>query len=48
MHLKLRPGTDAALAFAFLNVMREKGLVDQAFLDEHVLGAEGSTPPSTA
>jgi anaerobic selenocysteine-containing dehydrogenase len=40
MHLKLRPGTDAALAFAFLNVMREKGLVDQAFLDEHVLGAE--------
>jgi anaerobic selenocysteine-containing dehydrogenase len=40
MHLKLLPGTDAALAFAFLNVMREKGLVDQAFLDEHVLGAE--------
>ena len=39
MHLKLRPGTDAALAFAFLNVMREKGLVDQAFLDAHVLGA---------
>ena len=31
---------DAALAFAFLNVMREKGLVDQVFLDEHVLGAE--------
>jgi anaerobic selenocysteine-containing dehydrogenase len=40
MHLKLWPGTDAALAFAFLNVMREKGLVDQAFLDQHVLGAE--------
>jgi anaerobic selenocysteine-containing dehydrogenase len=40
MHLKLRPGTDAALAFAFLNVMRKKGLVDQTFLDEHVLGAE--------
>jgi anaerobic selenocysteine-containing dehydrogenase len=40
MHLKLLPGTDAALAFAFLNVMREKGLVDQAFLDEHALGAE--------
>ena len=40
MHLKLLPGTDAALAFAFLNVMRDKGLVDQAFLDKHVLGAE--------
>ena len=40
MHLKLLPGTDAALAFAFLNVMREKGLVDQAFLDAHVLGTE--------
>ena len=30
IHLKLRPGTDAALAFAFLNVMRAKGLVDQS------------------
>ena len=54
MHLKLLPGTDAALAFAFLNVMREKGLIDQAFLDAHVLGAEelesaiDSMPPSKA
>ena len=54
MHLKLMPGTDAALAFAFLNVMREKGLVDQTFLDEHVLGAEeleaaiDNMPPSKA
>jgi len=54
IHLKLRPGTDAALAFALLNVMREKGLVDQAFLDAHVLGAEAfeaaidSMPPSKA
>ena len=54
MHLKLLPGTDAALAFAFLFVMREKGLFDQAFLDAHVLGAEelesaiGSMPPSKA
>jgi anaerobic selenocysteine-containing dehydrogenase len=44
IHLKLRPGTDAALAFAFLNVMRNKGLVDQAFLDAHVLGAEELDP----
>jgi len=54
MHLKLLPGTDAALAFAFLNVMRQKGLVDEAFLDAHVLGAEelaaaiDSMPPSKA
>jgi anaerobic selenocysteine-containing dehydrogenase len=54
LHLKLLPGTDAALAFAFLYVMRKKGLVDQAFLDAHVLGAEElesaieSMPPSRA
>ena len=54
IHLKLLPGTDAALAFAFLNVMREKGLVDRDFLDAHVLGAEeldaaiDSMPPSKA
>ena len=44
LHLKLRPGTDAALAFAFLHVLRAKGLVDQAFLDAHVLGADELTP----
>ncbi len=54
MHLKLLPGTDAALAFAFLNVMREKGLVDRDFLNAHVLGAEeldaaiDSMPPAKA
>ena len=40
LHLKLLPGTDAALAFAFLHVIRSHGLVDQAFLDAHVLGAD--------
>jgi anaerobic selenocysteine-containing dehydrogenase len=54
MHLKLLPGTDAALAFAFLNVMQEKRLVDRDFLDAHVLGAEeldaaiDSMPPAKA
>jgi anaerobic selenocysteine-containing dehydrogenase len=38
LHLKLRPGSDAALAFAFLNVMRTKGLVDEDFLDANVVG----------
>jgi anaerobic selenocysteine-containing dehydrogenase len=54
IHLKLLPGTDAALAFALLNVMRAKGLVDHAFIDAHVLGAEeldaaiDSVPPEKA
>ncbi|GFO83058.1 MAG: hypothetical protein A49_26850 [Methyloceanibacter sp.] len=54
IHLKLRPGTDAALAFAFLNVMREHGLIDHAFLDAHAVGAKAlndeidSMPPSRA
>ncbi|HEY9214891.1 MAG TPA: molybdopterin-dependent oxidoreductase [Ancylobacter sp.] len=44
MHLKLVPGTDAALAFAFLNVLRAHGRIDQAFIDAHVVGAEELTP----
>jgi anaerobic selenocysteine-containing dehydrogenase len=47
-HLKLAPGTDAALTFAFLNVLHVKGLVDHAFLDEHVLGADAMLPAITA
>lgn len=44
LHLKLAPGTDAALAFAFINVLRTKGLVDEAFLQAHVKGAEELLP----
>jgi anaerobic selenocysteine-containing dehydrogenase len=44
LHLKLRPGSDAALAFAFLNVMRTKGLVDEDFLDASVIGAAELIP----
>ncbi|WP_108683148.1 molybdopterin-dependent oxidoreductase [Methyloceanibacter sp. wino2] len=40
MFLKLRPGTDAALGFAFLNVMQSNGLIDWEFVDAHVLGAK--------
>lgn len=40
LHLQLRPGTDAALAFAMLHVIEAEGLVDRAFLAAHVLGAE--------
>lgn len=36
-HLQLRPGTDAALAFAFMHVAMQRGF-DEAFLDAHAEG----------
>ncbi|MDB5620385.1 molybdopterin-dependent oxidoreductase [Tardiphaga sp.] len=44
LHLKLAPGTDALLAFAFLHVMQEHGLVDSDFLERHVHGADALLP----
>jgi anaerobic selenocysteine-containing dehydrogenase len=51
LHLQPRPGSDAALAFALLNVLRGKNMFDRAFLDAHVLGwdaveaqLDGATP----
>lgn len=44
IHLKLRPGTDAALAFALLNVLRSKGLTDEAFLANHTIGWQELIP----
>ena len=38
LHLQLRPGTDALLAFAMLHVMHRDKLLDEAFLESHVLG----------
>jgi len=38
LHLQLRPGTDAALAFAILHELRALGRFDQAFIDQHTLG----------
>jgi anaerobic selenocysteine-containing dehydrogenase len=38
LHLQLRPGTDAALAFGLLHVMKRAGLIDYDFIDRHVLG----------
>lgn len=37
-HLPIRPGTDAALALAIMNVIICEGLHDQAWLDEHAIG----------
>jgi anaerobic selenocysteine-containing dehydrogenase len=44
LHLKLVPGTDAALAFGLLHVLLNEGLIDQAFLDAHVVGADELIP----
>jgi len=44
IHLKLAPGSDAALAFALLHVLQEKGLVDEAFVAAYVEGANELRP----
>jgi anaerobic selenocysteine-containing dehydrogenase len=38
LHLQLFPGSDAALAFSLLHVLREEGMIDESFIEEHVLG----------
>lgn len=43
LHLQLRPGSDAALAFGLLHVLRDMGKFDQTFIDAHTLGADEIT-----
>jgi anaerobic selenocysteine-containing dehydrogenase len=38
LFLQLRPGTDAALAFAMMNVAMSAGLIRSKFVAEHVIG----------
>jgi anaerobic selenocysteine-containing dehydrogenase len=38
IHLQLRPGTDAALAFGLLHFIHRAGLIDRDFIDRHVWG----------
>src|SRR5690242_15973408 len=38
LHLQPFPGSDAALAFALLHVIRRDDLIDRAYLDRHALG----------
>jgi anaerobic selenocysteine-containing dehydrogenase len=38
LHLQLRPGTDAVLAFAFLYVLWRDGLIDRRFISAHTVG----------
>lgn len=40
IHLKIRPGTDAALALSMMNILAEEGLVDRAFIDSQTIGFE--------
>lgn len=42
-HLPIRPGTDAALALAMMNVIICEGLHDQAWLDEYAFGFDALT-----
>lgn len=48
IHLKLWPGSDAALAFALLHVLEARGLVDKAFLAAHTIGWEEMMPAMRA
>ena len=43
-YLQLRPGSDAALAFALAHVIRREGLVDVGFVRDCVLGYEELEP----
>ncbi len=43
LHLAVRPGTDAWLLVAWIGILLEEGLVDRAFLAEHVAPGELET-----
>jgi anaerobic selenocysteine-containing dehydrogenase len=44
LHLQPFPGSDAALAFAMLHVIRRDGLVDRGFVDAHTTGWDELEP----
>ena len=44
LHLQPFPGSDAALAFAMLHVLRRDGMVDSDFVDAHTVGYERLDP----
>ncbi len=44
IHLQLRPGTDAALAFALLHVVLKSGKIDHDFIRNHVVGWDEVLP----
>lgn len=44
LHLQPFPGSDAALAFSLLNVLRRDGFFDETFIADHTVGAEAIMP----
>ena len=44
LHLRPFPGTDAALAFGLLHILRDTGAFDQDFIDDHTLGFDEIVP----
>lgn len=48
LHLQLRPGTDAALAFSLLHCLERDGRFDAAFIAAHTLGFEEIRPAIAA
>ena len=44
LHLQPYPGSDAALAFALLHVLRRDGMIDRDFIAKHVIGWEEVEP----
>lgn len=44
LHLQPFPGSDAALAFAMMHVLRREGLVDAVYLDRHAQGWDELAP----
>lgn len=44
LHLQPFPGSDAALAFALLHVLRREGMIDRGFIEKHVLGWDEIEP----
>ena len=40
MHVALKPGTDVVLAWALAAELERTGGLDQAFIEQHVMGAE--------
>ena len=39
-HVKIRPGTDAALALAMINIIIEDDLIDHDYVEKYTLGFE--------
>ena len=44
MYLRIRPGTDGALALAMMNVIIEENLYDRDFIDKHTSGFDRLVP----